>query len=116
MHQQLERAGQAVEGQSKWGTYVGNWTGYAPIGHSGVELQTMDTYYGVQPLSVKGLLPASIASWKSAVPTEKLTIGFGGLYAAWGDKNCAMTPGDPLLNVSGINQVRHATLMNYTHE
>jgi hypothetical protein len=26
-----------------WGRYVGNWTGYAPIGHSGAEIQTMDT-------------------------------------------------------------------------
>ena len=24
----------------------------------------------------------------SAVPTDKLVIGFGALYAAWGDKSC----------------------------
>ena len=83
---------------------VGNWSGYAPIGRSGVEVQTMDTYYGVQPLKAKGLLPAEIASWKTAVPAEKLSIGFGGLYSAWGNRDCAMTPGEPLYNVSGINQ------------
>jgi hypothetical protein len=83
---------------------IGNWSGYAPIGHAGAEVQTMDTYYGVQPLNVKGILPAEIASWKTAVPVDKLSIGFGGLYAAWGSRNCAMTPGEPLYNVSGINQ------------
>lgn len=84
--------------------YVGNFTGCASIGHSGVEVQTMDTYYGVQPLTVKGLLPASIASWKTAVPARSLTVGFGALYAAWGSDNCAQNPDDPLFNISGANQ------------
>ncbi len=91
-------------GSSPWGPYVGNFTGYHPIGHSGAEIQTMDTYYGVQPLTVKGLLPASISSWKTAVPASALTMGFGGLYAAWGSDDCAQTPGDPLFNISGVNQ------------
>jgi hypothetical protein len=91
-------------GPSPWGSYVGNFTGYAPIGHSGAEVQTMNTYYGVQPLAVKGLLPANIASWKTAVPASSLTIGFAGLYAAWGSNNCAQVPGRTLFNVSGANQ------------
>ena len=48
-----------------------------------VQVQTMDTYYGVQPLKDKGLLPAEIASWKTAIPVDKLSVGFGGLYSAW---------------------------------
>ena len=64
----------------------------------------MSTCYGVQPATVKGFFPASLASWKTAVPTSALTVGFGGLYAVWGSKECAMTPGDPDYNVSGVNQ------------
>jgi hypothetical protein len=32
-----------------------------------------------------------------------LGVGFGAIYAAWGSKDCAMTPGDKLFNVSSIN-------------
>jgi hypothetical protein len=35
-------------------------------------------------MTVKGLLPAELASWKTAVPIRELTVGFGGLYVAWG--------------------------------
>ena len=52
---------------------------------------------GVMPLTIPHHLQNGIKSWKAAVAPESLTIGFGSLYAAWGDKSCGAGP-------AGVNQ------------
>ena len=84
----------SVPGSSPW---INNFGGYSAVGHSGAEVTTMNTYYGVMPLTVPHLLDNDIKEWQQAVAPEALTIGFGALYAAWGDKSCGPGP-------AGVNQ------------
>jgi hypothetical protein len=74
---------------------VANVSNYSAVGRSGAEVATMSTYYGVMPVADPALpgfsknhLRDSIVEWQKIVPTAALTIGFGSLYAAWGDKTC----------------------------
>ena len=51
----------------------------------------MNTYYGEAASAAAGpagYFPAEIATWQSAVPNEKLSIGLGPIYAAWGAADC----------------------------
>jgi hypothetical protein len=51
---------------------------------------TNPRYYGVQALATPGLLPAEISTWRRAVPSAKLSIGFGPIYSAWGAADCGV--------------------------
>jgi hypothetical protein len=44
--------------------YVPNMASYYPLGHSGAEITTMSTYYGVMPLTAPGYLTREIAQWQ----------------------------------------------------
>ena len=49
------------------------------------------------PLTISHLLEDKIHSWQQAVAPDLMTVGFGALYAAWGDKSCGPGP-------AGVNQ------------
>ena len=77
---------------------VSDYSGYFALGHSGAEVTTMDTYYGVMPLSLPHHLENGIKAWQKVVPPATLTVGFGALFAAWGVKSCDLD------QPAGVNQ------------
>ena len=46
--------------------HIPSMASYYPLGHSGAEITTMSTYYGVMPLTAlrNGYLPREIAQWQ----------------------------------------------------
>ena len=88
---------------TKLGVGVADESGYAAVGKSRAEIQTMNSYYGVQPIDSTNHLALNIAQWLKIVPREKLTVGFGAQYAAWGAADCA-TGRMNGSKVAGINQ------------